>query len=72
MLMWYLLLREELKLILHTGLCLYLQILTSCTAWPVFLLSPQQIALNCNHHRQLSPVYKDPKQDIGNMFFLYF
>lgn len=52
------------KVILHTGLCVDLQILTFCTAWPVFLWSLQQIALNCNHHRRLTPIYRVPKQDI--------
>lgn len=57
--------KTDSKVILHTGLCVDLQILTSCTAWPVFLWSLRQIALNCNHHRRLTPIYRVPKQDMN-------
>lgn len=71
-------LKTDSKVILHTDLCVDLQILTSCTAWPVFLWSLQQIALNCNHHRRLTPIYRVPKQDMNRPVphflhhFLYF
>lgn len=43
--------------------------LTFCTAWPVSLWSPQQTALNCNHHLQLNPVYRDPRRNMDIIMY---
>lgn len=46
------------------SLTICVSILTSCTASPTSQWSPQQTALNCSHHPQLTQVYRGPGEDM--------